>query len=74
MPGSIEEWISTIGAIVGALWVVVTIVTGMTKTPDDDIMVGKIRVWLARIFGWSTFSNAGKSLKLPFQDPKPPVQ
>jgi hypothetical protein len=74
MPGSVEEWISTIGAIVGSLWVVVTIITGMTKTPDDDIMVGKIRVWLARIFGWSTFSDAGKSLKFPGMNPKPPVQ
>jgi len=74
MPQSIEEWISGIGAIVGGLWVVVTIVTGWTKTPNDDIAVGKIRVWLARIFGWTTFKDAGGSLKLPFQNPKPPVE
>lgn len=74
MPGSVEEWISVVGQIVGALFLVVTIITGMTKTPDDDIMVGKIRVWLARIFGWTTFSDSGKSLKLPGMDPKPPVQ
>jgi hypothetical protein len=74
MPGSVEEWISVIGQIVGGLFLVVTVITGMTATPKDDIMVGKIRVWLARIFGWSTFSDAGKTFKLPGMNPKPPVE
>jgi hypothetical protein len=74
MPQSIEEWITVVGTIVFAIWTVVTIITGMTKTPNDDIWVGKVRVWLARIFGWSTFSNAGKTFKFPGQDPKPPAE
>ena len=74
MPENVEEWLTAIGTMVAALWVVVTMITGWTSTPKDDAMVSKIRVWLARIFGWSTFSDSGKSLKLPFQDPKPPVE
>lgn len=74
MPGNVEEWVTAIGTIVASLWVVVTMITGWTKTPKDDAAVSKARVWLARIFGWSTFSDAGKSLKFPLQNPAPPKE
>lgn len=51
---------------------VVTIITGMTKTPNDDVWAGKIAEWIAKIFSFVTHKDAPGTLKLPGQSARGP--
>lgn len=70
----LDQWIVTVGSALAALMALATLITGLTKTPADDAIVGKINYVFARLFGWSTFKDAGGTFKLPLQKPNPPVK
>lgn len=66
---SIDHWFAIAAQIALALAGVATLITGLTNTPRDDEIVGKIFHVLGKIFGFAKHKDAAGTFKLPLQDP-----
>ena len=65
-----EGGLAKIMEIVLGLSAVVTLITGMTKTPNDDAFMTKVNDWISKIFSFVTHKDAPGTLKLPGQSAK----
>ena len=62
-----EGGLAKIMEIVLGLSAVVTLITGMTKTPNDDAFMSKVNDWISKIFSFVTHKDAPSTFKLPLQ-------
>ena len=65
-----EGGLAKIMEIALGLSAIITLITGMTKTPNDDVWAGKIADWLTKIFRFVVHKDAPGTLKLPGQSAK----
>lgn len=67
-----DQIVNTVSSGIAAIMVILSLITGLTKTQKDDVWYGKVYEILARLFSWTTHRDAGGTFKLPGMAPAPP--
>lgn len=55
--------------VVGVVFTLGTLITGLTKTPKDDKVWSSVREWVGRILSFVPFKDSEGSLKVPVFQP-----